>query len=151
VTATAVIEEIKQLPRAEQSRVLHFAFELARERQLSGEELAGLAQRMADANDPAEKNDCGRKSTGDFTVNNMPRIRRQNLPPRLLDNLLDCVDDRNISAAQLGLLAIWMRADPEVPEGKWFKKFPGMTVCGKGDLIKTFLQPGQVATGEELK
>ena len=44
-----------------------------------------------------------------------------------------------------------MRADPEVPEGKWFKKISGMTVCGEGELIKTFLQPGQVATGEELK
>jgi hypothetical protein len=55
MTATAVIEEIKQLPGAEQSRGLHFAFELARERQRSGEELAGLAQRMADSNDPAEK------------------------------------------------------------------------------------------------
>jgi hypothetical protein len=55
MTATAVIEEIKQLPRAEQSRVLQFAFELARERQLSGEELTGLAQRMADSSDPAEK------------------------------------------------------------------------------------------------
>ena len=55
MTATAVIEEIKQLPRAEQSRVLHFAFELARERQVPGEELAALAQRMAEANDPAEK------------------------------------------------------------------------------------------------
>jgi hypothetical protein len=81
----------------------------------------------------------------------MPRIRRQNLPPRLLDHLLDRVDDRNISAAQLGLLANWMRADPEVPIGKWFKKFPGMTVCGEGELVKTFLQPGQAATGEELK
>jgi hypothetical protein len=80
----------------------------------------------------------------------MPRIRRQNLPPRLLDHLLDRVDDRNISAAQLGLLANWMRADPEVPEGKWFKKFPGVTVCGEGELIKTFLAPGQVPTGEEL-
>jgi len=55
MTATAVIEEIKQLPRSEQSRVLRFAFELARERQLSGEALAELAQRMADSNDPAEK------------------------------------------------------------------------------------------------
>ena len=100
---------------------------------------------------PPKKNDCGKKSTGDFTANNMPRIRRQNLPPRLLDHLLDRVDDRNISAAQLGLLANWMRADPEVPEGKWFKKFPGVTVCGEGELIKTFLAPGQVATGEELK
>lgn len=121
MTTTAVIEEIKQLPRAEQSRVLQFAFELARERQLSGEALTGLAQRMADANNPTEKNDCGKKSSGDFTAHNMPRIRRQNLPPRLLDHLLDRVDDRNISAAQLGLLANWMRADPEVPEGKWFK------------------------------
>jgi isocitrate/isopropylmalate dehydrogenase len=54
MTATAVIEEIKHLPRVEQSRVLQFAFELARERQLSGKELAELAQRMADSNDPAE-------------------------------------------------------------------------------------------------
>jgi hypothetical protein len=55
MTATAVIEEIKHLPRTEQSRVLRFAFELARERELSGEELAELAQRMANSNSPAEK------------------------------------------------------------------------------------------------
>ena len=91
MTATAVIEEIKHLPRAEQSRVLQFAFELARERQLSGEELAGLAQRMADSNDPAEVKNYGKKSIAAFTANNMPRIRRQNLPPRLLDHLLDRV------------------------------------------------------------
>ena len=54
MTATTVIEEIKHLPRAEQSRVLQFAFELARERQLSGEELAVLAQRMVESEDPAE-------------------------------------------------------------------------------------------------
>jgi len=54
VTATGIIEEIKSLPRAEQSRVLEFAFELARERQLSGDKLSALAQRMADSTDPAE-------------------------------------------------------------------------------------------------
>ncbi len=54
MTAMGVIEEIKQLPRAEQSRVIQFAFALARARQLSGNELATLAQRMADSNDPAE-------------------------------------------------------------------------------------------------
>jgi hypothetical protein len=80
----------------------------------------------------------------------MPRIRRHNLPSRLLDHLLDRVSRRKISADQLGLLADWLRAEPEVPEGKWFKKFPGLTVCGEGELIKTFLQPGQIATGEEL-
>jgi hypothetical protein len=38
----------------------------------------------------------------------------------------------------------WPRANPEVPEGKWFKKFSGMTVCGEGELVKTFLQAGQL-------
>jgi isocitrate/isopropylmalate dehydrogenase len=55
MTANAVIEEIKLLPRSEQSRVLQFAFELARERQLPGDTLAELARRMADSHDPAEK------------------------------------------------------------------------------------------------
>ena len=54
MSASQVIEEIKHLPRAEQSRVLRFAFELARERQLPGQELSDLAQKMADAGDSAE-------------------------------------------------------------------------------------------------
>ena len=47
MTANAVIDEIKQLPRAEQSRVIHFALELARERQMSGDQLSELARQMA--------------------------------------------------------------------------------------------------------
>ena len=54
MTAKAVIEEIKHLPPAEQSRVIRFAFELARERQLSGDKLSELAQRMTDSENPAE-------------------------------------------------------------------------------------------------
>ena len=54
MTATGVIEEIKQLSPAEQSRVIRFAVELARERQLSGEKLSELAQQMADSDNPAE-------------------------------------------------------------------------------------------------
>jgi hypothetical protein len=80
----------------------------------------------------------------------MPRIRRHGLPPRLLDHLLDRVSSRSISADQLGLLADWLQTEPEVPEGRWFKRFPGMTVCGEGELIRTFLQPGQAVTGQEL-
>ena len=44
----------------------------------------------------------------------------------------------------------WMDSHPEVPEGKWFKRFPEMSVGGEGELIKTFLRPGQAALGEEL-
>jgi GNAT superfamily N-acetyltransferase len=80
----------------------------------------------------------------------MPRIRRQGLPPRLLDHLLDRASERKIFADQFKLLADWLRAEPVVPEGKWFKRFPGLIVCGEGELIKTFLQPGQIATGEEI-
>ncbi len=54
MSANQVIEEIKHLPRAEQSRVLQFAFDLARERQLPGDKLGELAQKMTDSTDPAE-------------------------------------------------------------------------------------------------
>ena len=80
----------------------------------------------------------------------MPRIQRRHLPRPLFAHLLDRIKSRNISADQLGLLAEWLDANPEVPDGPWFKKFPGLTVCGEGELIKIFLQPGQIATGKEL-
>ena len=57
---------------------------------------------------------------------------------------------RGVSDGQIVLLAQWLDTDPEVPEGKWSKQLSGMTVCGEGELIKTFLQPGQIATGEEI-
>jgi hypothetical protein len=54
MTATAVIEEIEQLPPDEQSRVIQFVNELARKRQLTGKELGGLARQMVETKDPAE-------------------------------------------------------------------------------------------------
>lgn len=80
----------------------------------------------------------------------MPKIRRQNLPPALLDHLLDRIRSREISSDQLGSLADWLDTQPEVPTGKWFKRFPGMVLCGEGELVKTFLTANQTAAGEEL-
>jgi hypothetical protein len=80
----------------------------------------------------------------------MPRIRRQNLPPALLQHLLDRIQHREISVTELGLLASWLDGNPEVPFGKWFKRFPGMIVCGEGDLIRTFLTTKQTPVGEEI-
>ncbi len=80
----------------------------------------------------------------------MPKVRRQKLPEALLRHLLTRMRQRSISADQIILLARWLETNPEVPEGKWFKKFSGVIICGEGELIKTFLQPGQSATGEEL-
>jgi len=81
----------------------------------------------------------------------MPKVRRRNLPPALFQHLLDRVLDRSISAENLGLLAQWLDEEPTVPEAKWFKRFPGMIVCGEGELVKTFLLPGQIPIGQETK
>jgi hypothetical protein len=54
MTAAKVIEEIKQLTPNEQAEVIQFAVELARSRQLTAEELGELAERLAEATDPAE-------------------------------------------------------------------------------------------------
>lgn len=80
----------------------------------------------------------------------MPKIRRQNLPPALYAHLLERVQQRNISAQQLRLLLWWVDTQPEVPNDRWFKRFPGLIVCGEGEWVKTFLAPGQIADGEEL-
>ena len=80
----------------------------------------------------------------------MPRIRRQNIPPALLNHLLARIRSREISAGQLGLLANWLDTLPEVPKGKWFKRFPEMIACGEGELVKTLLAAGQAPQGIEL-
>ena len=54
MTAAKVIEEIKQLKPNEQAEVIQFAVELARSRQLTGQELGELADRLAESTDPAE-------------------------------------------------------------------------------------------------
>lgn len=80
----------------------------------------------------------------------MPKIRRQHLPPALLHHLLERIQSRKIPASQIELLAKWLDTEPEVPEGEWYKRFSGMTVCGEGDLVKTFLLPGQHAKGQRV-
>jgi GNAT superfamily N-acetyltransferase len=80
----------------------------------------------------------------------MPRIRREGIPEALMAHLIRRVRKREISTSQLGLLARWLVTDPEVPEGRWFKRFPEMIVCGEGRVDQTFLRPGQVPAGEEV-
>jgi len=80
----------------------------------------------------------------------VPKVRRHNVPPRLFQHPLDRVQSRKISASQIELLAKWLDSEPEVPDARWYKRFPGMTVCGEGELIKTFLPPGQAPKGQAL-
>jgi hypothetical protein len=81
----------------------------------------------------------------------MPRVRRQDLPPALFQHLLERIQQRHVEARQLELLARWLDTEPEVPEGPWYKRFPGMTVCGEGDLVKTFLTPTQIPKGTAVR
>jgi hypothetical protein len=80
----------------------------------------------------------------------MPKIRRQNLPEALYAHLLDRVQQRSVSADQLRLVLRWIDTQPEVPNGRWFKRFPEVVVCGEGELVKTFLLPSQTPTGDEV-
>jgi hypothetical protein len=80
----------------------------------------------------------------------VPKVRRQHTPPALFQHLLDRIQSRRIPATQLELLAKWLDTEPEVPAGQWYKRFSGMTVCGEGELVQTFLLPGQRAKGQRV-
>ena len=54
MTAHEIIAEIETLPPAGQLQVIRFAYQLDAERQLTGEEIAALAERMTECTDPVE-------------------------------------------------------------------------------------------------
>src|SRR5436190_8021026 len=94
---------------------------------------------------PLKQTDSKTRLSADFTAaGRMPKILRAGLPQALLLHLLARMRQRGISADQITELARWMDTEPEVPNGKWLKIFSGFTVCGDGELVKTFLLPGQV-------
>jgi hypothetical protein len=80
----------------------------------------------------------------------VPKVRRLNVPPALFHHLLDRIQSCKIPASQLELLAKWLDNEPEVPAGLWYRRFSGMTVCGEGGLVKTFLLPGQAVRGKRV-
>jgi hypothetical protein len=79
----------------------------------------------------------------------VPKLLRP-LPRGIFAHLLQRAEERDITVAQLTMLAGWVESDPEVPAGRWFKRFPGLIVCGEGQLVTTFLRTGQVPDGEEV-
>lgn len=73
------------------------------------------------------------------------------MPPKVLEHLLDRIESRNIDAKALEALIVWLDRNPEVPNGEWFHRMEHLTVCGKGELVLTFLRPEQVAVGQEVE
>ena len=80
----------------------------------------------------------------------MPRIQWTDLPPALRDHLFDRLRDRKITTEDLYQLKVWREAEPDAPEGPWFKDFGSFKICGSGSYPKTFLLRGQAAKGEAL-
>ena len=90
------------------------------------------------------------KVTGVQTCAFRSKVRRRNLPRALFRHLIDRAHEREITTDQLELLFEWLETEPEVPEGKWFKPFAELTVCGEGELIKTFLRSDQAPFGKKV-
>jgi len=80
----------------------------------------------------------------------MPKIQWTRLPPALRQHLFDRLEDRQITAEDLYQLKLWREADPEAPEGEWYKDFGSFKICGEGKFPKTFLTKDQVARGKAL-
>lgn len=80
----------------------------------------------------------------------MPKIQRSGVPPDLLRHLLQRTREREITMEALQQILRWVESNPTVPPGDWYKRFPGVTVCGRDSLVRTLLTPQQSAVGIEV-
>ena len=81
----------------------------------------------------------------------MPQIASwSNMPAAIRQHLIERMRERNIGLDDLNRLRLWIESQPEVPNGDWFKDFGSFKLCGEGEYPKTFLLPGQAATGTGL-
>jgi hypothetical protein len=64
--------------------------------------------------------------------------------------LLDRVEDRKISLADLRRLQEWVQSQPKAPEGDWYKDFGSFKLCGSGEFPKTVLLRGMKSYGREI-
>jgi len=81
----------------------------------------------------------------------MPKLQRSNIPEPLLRHLTDRVIQRHVTVQDLGQFQVWLSGNPTVPTVRWYKRFPGFTICGEGALVKTFLTPRQTPIGTEVQ
>ncbi len=80
----------------------------------------------------------------------MPKIKKPP-PAGILDHLVRRYREGRVSSADFLELKHWLESDPDVPKGKWYKRFKTGTLAGKGEMPSTFLAPGMAAEGEEVQ
>jgi hypothetical protein len=80
----------------------------------------------------------------------MPKIKRP--PPKgTMDHLLERYREGRISDSDFLDLKHWIESDPDVPEGKWFKRFKTGFLVGTGERVSSFLASGMSVEGDEVK
>ena len=67
----------------------------------------------------------------------LPRISFSNLPRAVWQHLLERVEERQVSLADLIALQAWVTTGPEAPKDDWYKDFGSFLLCGTGELPKT--------------
>ena len=75
------------------------------------------------------------------------------LPHQVRQHLDQRLRDRSITIDDLYKLKFWLEQPPgpDVPEGEWYKDFGTFKLAGRGSLVLTFLTPGQIGHGIELR
>ena len=80
----------------------------------------------------------------------MPKIRRP--PPKgSLDHLIKRRREGRIKDSDFLKGKHWLESDPDVPDGKWYKRFKTGTLAGNGERVSTFLAPGMAVEGDEVQ
>ncbi len=67
-----------------------------------------------------------------------------------MKHLMDRFREGRVSIADFDSLQDWINTDPEVPAGKWYKRFRTFILAGEGEVPKTFLTAGMTPHGAEL-
>lgn len=81
----------------------------------------------------------------------MPKIQFTNLPRGIWHHLLLRVEERRISATDLGALQKWVKSEPSAPDGDWYKDFGSFILCGVGRFPKTILEKGMKPFGDPIE
>lgn len=80
----------------------------------------------------------------------MPKIKKPP-PKRILDHLVKRFREGRISSSDFLELKHWLESDPDVPDGKWFKRFKTGFLDGNGEEPSTFLALGMAVDGDEVQ
>ncbi|MEK7404777.1 MAG: hypothetical protein AAB225_06680 [Acidobacteriota bacterium] len=81
----------------------------------------------------------------------MPKIRFSDLPRGLWQHLLERVQQREITLADLSRLQEWVKSDPEAPDGDWYKDFGSFKLCGSGEYSPTVLTKDMKPYGQKME